>query len=456
MAKIHIVGICGTFMGGLARIAVGLGHEVSGSDENTYPPMSTQLANLGVNITSGYDNTASDDIDIYIIGNALSRGNALVEDILNKGLLYTSGPQWLADNVLKHKWVLAVSGTHGKTTTASMLIWILEYCGYQPSYLIGGVCQNFDYSARINDAPFFVIEADEYDSAFFDKRSKMVHYLPRTLIINNLEFDHADIFKDLESIQTQFHHMIRTVPNIGQIIYPQQDDNIRTVLNRGCWSETATIGDDADWSWQLDQTDGSQFRLKHINFESDLVLKWGLIGLHNVANATSAIAAAYHVGVLPKYALAALKEFTGVKRRLEKLAEINGITIYDDFAHHPTAIKTTLEGLRLKVNQKRIVVILDLASNTMKSGYHQKTIPDALKKADVVVIKFPAELEWHFDAQWLKKKSVVLKHNSEEILEYVMSNLHSQDQIVIMSNSGFEGIHQKIINRIAKEYHHEK
>lgn len=438
-------------MGGIARIAVGLGHEVSGSDENTYPPMSTQLSDLGIEITQGYEHSLSENIDLYIIGNALSRGNPMVEKILNKGLNYTSGPQWLSENVLRNKWVLAVSGTHGKTTTASMILWILESCGYEPSYLIGGVCHHFNETARINDSPFFVIEADEYDSAFFDKRSKMIHYHPKTLIINNLEFDHADIFPDLEAIKTQFHHLLRIVPEIGQIIIPDEDNSIDEVINKGCWSEIIRIGNPKNWSYQLLSDYGSEFKVTSATDQKSEIINWNLIGIHNVKNAVAAMAAVKHVGVLPKHAAQALKTFKGVKRRMEFKGNFKGINIYEDFAHHPTAIKTTLSAFRKLVGESRIVVLLDLASNTMKTGHHRDRIPKALEKADRVFIKMPQQSNWLFDASWIDGHAVVTSSTVAGILEAVLSELHSGDQVLVMSNGSFGGIIEKLQSKLKSE-----
>lgn len=378
---IHILGICGTFMGGLAVIARQLGHQVSGSDQNVYPPMSTQLQQQGIQLMDGYRAENLDvEPDLVIIGNALSRGNPEVEAVLNKGLPYVSGPQWLAEHVLHDKWVLGVAGTHGKTTTASMLGWILEHQGFNPGFLIGGIPLNFGISARLdggaeNKSGFFVIEADEYDSAFFDKRSKFVHYRPRTAILNNLEFDHADIFPDLDAIKRQFHHLVRTIPGEGLIISPERDANINDVLAMGCWTPVAKTAIDADAQWQakLLKADGSQFSVIFENIGQGIV-DWALTGEHNVYNALSAIVAANHIGILPKDAIAALGQFINVKRRMEVIARINGVTLYDDFAHHPTAIATTLDGLRKQVGQERIIAIVEPRSNTMRLGVHTETL----------------------------------------------------------------------------------
>jgi UDP-N-acetylmuramate: L-alanyl-gamma-D-glutamyl-meso-diaminopimelate ligase len=387
-------------MGGLAVIARQLGYEVSGSDQNVYPPMSTQLQQQGIQLMDGYRAENLDgDPDLVIIGNALSRGNPEVEAVLNKGLNYVSGPQWLAEHVLHDKWVLGVAGTHGKTTTASMLSWILEHQGFNPGFLIGGIPLNFGVSARLGGGPenksgFFVIEADEYDSAFFDKRSKFVHYRPRTAILNNLEFDHADIFPDLDAIKRQFHHLVRTIPGEGLIISPERDANINEVLAMGCWTPVAktAINADAQWNAKLLKADGSQFSVLFEDNEQGIV-DWPLTGEHNVYNALSAIAAAEHIGILPKDAIAALGQFINVKRRMEVIARINGVTLYDDFAHHPTAIATTLDGLRKQVGQERIIAIVEPRSNTMRLGVHTETLAKSLDNADLAFIYQPNNLD---------------------------------------------------------------
>lgn len=343
---IHVLGICGTFMGSLAVLAKELGHRVTGSDANVYPPMSTQLQAQGIELMQGYDPAHLEPApDLVVIGNALSRGNPAVEHVLNKGLPYVSGPQWLADHVLQGRWVLAVAGTHGKTTTTSMLAWVLEHAGMSPGFLIGGVPQNFGVSARLGGTPFFVVEADEYDSAFFDKRSKFVHYRPRTAILNNLEFDHADIFPDLAAIERQFHHLVRTVPGEGLIIRPSAEKALERVLGMGCWTPVQTTGEGGQWQARLLAEDGSRFEVLFDGIVQGEV-DWPLTGLHNVANALASLAAARHVGVMPSQGAAALSEFRNVKRRMEKVAEVRGVTLYDDFAHHPTAIATTLDGLQ--------------------------------------------------------------------------------------------------------------
>jgi len=377
---VHILGICGTFMGGIALLARELGYTVSGSDANVYPPMSTQLENAGITL-SNLDDTAQFEPspDLVVIGNALSRGKPAVEWVLNNNLPYTSGPEFLANYLLKDRWVLAVSGTHGKTTTSSMLAWILEYAGLKPGFLIGGIPENFGMSARSGDAPFFVVEADEYDTAFFDKRSKFVHYRPRTLILNNLEYDHADIFPDLDAIKRQFHHLVRTVPGNGLIVAPKADDNLEDVLKMGCWTPVEYLGETKGCHWQIKNLsqDASQFDI-HVDGELAGTVKWSLQGLHNVNNAVMAIGAARHAGVPVKHAIEAMSQFQNVKRRMEVIGTVNDITIYDDFAHHPTAIELTLGGLRNKVGNSRIVAILEPRSNTMRMGVHQDTLAASL------------------------------------------------------------------------------
>lgn len=427
---IHILGIAGTFMGSLALIAKQLGYQVTGMDTGVYPPMSKLLNKNNIKWTNGYHLKNLPNADIFIIGNALSRGNECVEEILNKQYSYISGAQWLSENVLKDKWVLAVSGTHGKTTTASMLAWILEYAGYNPSFLIGGVAQNFNISARLTDSNFFVIEADEYDTAFFDKRSKFVHYHPKTLIINNLEFDHGDIFDSIKDIQKQFHHLIRTIPSTGLIIYPQNVRYIDEVLNQGVWSETKAL----NMPKLNNNPIGSEFEIENNK------LSWGLLGEHNMQNGLSAIYAAQHLGTPIAIACEALKKFQGVRRRLELKYQNENITIYDDFAHHPSAIKTTLLGLRNKVKQEKIIAILELRSNTMRSGFHQKTLIDALKNADEVLILRPENISWDIDILF---KKYHLFDSVDEIVQKISSI--KQGHFVVMSNGGFDDIFNKIL-----------
>jgi UDP-N-acetylmuramate: L-alanyl-gamma-D-glutamyl-meso-diaminopimelate ligase len=459
---VHILGICGTFMGGLALLARAEGHKVTGSDANVYPPMSTQLEEQGIELIQGFDpsqlgHNEDDAPDLVVIGNAMSRGNPCVEAVLNRGIRYTSGPQFLAEHILKERWVLAVSGTHGKTSTASMLAWILEDCGYEPGFLIGGVPQNFGVSARLGNSPFFVVEADEYDSAFFDKRSKFVHYQPRTLVINNLEFDHADIFDDLKAIQRQFNHVIRTVPGEGKIIWPQQSQAVAEVIEMGCWSEQETYSssefkpntaNQADWTTRLVVDDGHQFEL-FFEGESQGVVDWGLIGQHNVENATMAIAAARHVGVKPESAIAALAQFQPPKRRMELIGTVNGIDVYDDFAHHPTAIATTLQGTRAKVGEAKITIILEPRSNTMKSGVHKDTLASSMSLADQAYLYQADNIDWDLAAA-MKKASlpVTVLYDIDEIIETVASTAQCGDTIIVMSNGGFGGLHQKLLKKL--------
>ena len=444
---IHILGICGTFMGGIAAIAKAMGHKVTGSDANVYPPMSTQLQELGIELTVGYDPKQFDvQPDMVVIGNALSRGNEAVEYVLDRNLSYTSGPQWLLENVLKHRWVIAVAGTHGKTSTASMLAWILEYTDLKPGFLIGGIPQNFGISARVGESPFFVIEADEYDSAFFDKRSKFVHYRPRTLVLNNLEFDHADIFKDLADIQKQFHHLMRMVPNNGLVLVPKQDANLSKVLDMGCWTPVQFIG--GDWQVGESNADGSVFEVI-LKGESLGRVEWELIGQHNVNNGMMAIAAARHAGVPHDIAIEALGKFINVKRRMEVIGSVNNITIYDDFAHHPSAIATTIAGLRAKVGTGRILAVLEPRSNTMKMGIHKDTLADSWSQADQVFIYEPSNLPWPMEE--LLAKSVVtasLYKDMQMLIKSIISYAQPGDHIVIMSNGSFDGIHQTLINEL--------
>ena len=450
MMHIHILGICGTFMGSLAQIAKAQGHRVTGSDANIYPPMSTQLEQAGIDLIEGFDPSQLDPApDLVVVGNALSRGNSCVEYMLNKGLPYTSGPQWLGDYFLRDKWVLAVAGTHGKTTTASMLAWILDHAGMAPGFLIGGVPGNFGVSARVGDTPFFVVEADEYDTAFFDKRSKFLHYHPRTAILNNLEFDHADIFADLAAIQTQFHHLVRTIPAEGCIIYPHNDDNLQAVISRGCWTPTELVGPGSDWQAKLTQEDGSDFTVR---FQGEEVghISWGQTGMHNVNNALAAIAAARHVGVRPGTACEALCQFAGVKRRMESLGIFNGIHVYDDFAHHPTAIATTLDGLRKRVGAERIVAVIEPRSNTMKLGAHKAQLMAATAAADQVLWFQPDNLGWSLAE--LCEQSPVPSSVAADITTLLSQTLAAAQggaHIVVMSNGGFMGFHTMLLNALS-------
>ncbi|GAA4885783.1 UDP-N-acetylmuramate:L-alanyl-gamma-D-glutamyl-meso-diaminopimelate ligase [Ferrimonas pelagia] len=450
---IHILGICGTFMGGLALLARSEGHRITGSDANVYPPMSTQLAEQGIELIQGYDPSQLDEApDLVVIGNAMSRGNPCVEAVLERGLPYTSGPQFLADHLLKEKWVLAVAGTHGKTTTASMLAWVLEDNQLAPGFLIGGVPREFGVSARAGDTPFFVVEADEYDSAFFDKRSKFVHYRPRTLVINNLEFDHADIFDSLADIQRQFHHLIRTVPAGGQIIAPAHHAAIEQTLAMGCWSELVALDDDSGWQVKKLAADGSAFEV-WLGGERQGTVRWDLIGDHNISNALAALAAARHVGVRPHDGIASLARFAGPKRRLELRGEVAGVRVYDDFAHHPTAIATTLAGLKARGGSGRLLAVLEPRSNTMKQGVHQHTLARSLADADAAFVLKPDGLDWDMDAAMASAPvPVSLRLNVEQLVTAVIAQAKPNDTIVVMSNGGFGGIHQKLLTALEKNH----
>ena len=462
---IHILGICGTFMGSLAQLARASGHRVSGCDANVYPPMSTQLAQAGIALIEGYDPAQlSPAPDLVVVGNALSRGNPCVEYTLNNNLRYTSGPQWLGEQFLGDKWVLAVAGTHGKTTTATMLAWILDYAGMAPGFLIGGVPQNFGVSARIGETPFFVVEADEYDTAFFDKRSKFVHYRPRTLVMNNLEFDHADIFADLAAIQTQFHHLVRTVPEQGLIIYPHADHNLQAVVERGCWTPVETTGTGGQWSANLVSADGGAFEILYNHRKTGDVC-WGQTGAHNVANALVAVAAARHAGVAPELACQALSEFAGVQRRMECLGTVGSVYVYDDFAHHPTAIATTLQGLREKVGEQKIIAVIEPRSNTMKMGVHNNTLAAATDAADEVFWFQAPGLSWPLadilgsqngdkpEASKQRKAQVVdgIKRLVSLVRDAARAGSGRGCHVVIMSNGGFDGFHQRLLNALMAE-----
>ena len=447
---IHILGICGTFMGGAAVLARQLGHKVTGSDANVYPPMSTLLESQGIEIIEGFDPSQLEPRpDLVVIGNAMSRGNPCVEYVLDNNLRYTSGPQWLQEFLLHDRWVLAVSGTHGKTTTSSMLAWILEDCGYAPGFLVGGVLGNFGISARLGESMFFVVEADEYDSAFFDKRSKFVHYHPRTLVMNNLEFDHADIFDDLEAIKRQFHHLVRTVPSNGRIFSPKQDAAIQDVLSRGCWSETESSGELGDWDAKKLVKDGSKFE---VYFQGECVgtVDWDLVGDHNVNNALMAIAAARHVGVMPDLGCESLATFINTKRRLEFKGEVAGVSVYDDFAHHPTAIELTLGGLRNKVDTKKIIAVLEPRSATMKRGVHKETLADSLKQADSTYLFQPDNIDWSVqDVADACHQPAHVSDDMDAFVAKIVSEAQAGDQILVMSNGGFGGIHQKLLDALA-------
>jgi UDP-N-acetylmuramate: L-alanyl-gamma-D-glutamyl-meso-diaminopimelate ligase len=452
---LHILGICGTFMGGIAAIAKQMGFRVSGCDANVYPPMSTQLAQLGVELKSGYlIEHLDDEPDLVIVGNAMARGNVMVEYILDRKIAYTSGPQWLLEHVLKDRWVLAVAGTHGKTTTSSMLTWILQYAGMEPGFLIGGVPQNFDCSARLGNTPFFVIEADEYDTAFFDKRSKFVHYRPNTLVINNMEFDHADIFHDISDIQRQFHHLIRMVPSNGLILSPKNEAAITETLAMGCWTSTEHSVVEAEkllgWHAEKCIADGSEFIVSFKGVIQGQV-NWALIGDFNIDNGLMAIAAARHAGVPSKVAIEALTSFINTKRRLELKGEVNQVRVFDDFAHHPTAIAKTLAGVRANVGSRRVMAILEPRSNTMKSGVHKDTLAKSLSDADMVFVYQGEQVQWSVEALIADcVQPCVVSQDIRHLVANIVANVQAGDTLVVMSNGGFGGIHEKLLLALAE------
>ena len=453
---IHILGICGTFMGGVALLARESGFSVTGSDRNVYPPMSTQLSESGIALTDGYGaDQLSPAPDRVLVGNALSRGQPVVEAMLDEGLPYTSGPEWLGREILNGRWVLAVSGTHGKTSTASMLAWILDHAGLEPGFLIGGVPSNFGVSARLGKGRYFVVEADEYDSAFFDKRSKFVHYRPNTLVINNLEYDHADIFPNLAAIETQFHHLIRCVPSNGQIVRGA-GDAIDRVLERGVWTPVRSVQAESSaapvksaWSWRavsaqadiLDLTapDGTRGRLH-----------WSMIGEHNAANATAAVAAAAHAGVSMEQAIAALQAFTGVKRRLECLGRPAGIAVYDDFAHHPTAIQSTLHALRAASTSGKLIAMIEPRSNTMRLGEHKAHLVACAADADLALWLDPPGLDWDLSHTVASASGQEAFDSVEAMIERAVAAAVTGDSIVVMSNGGFDGLHQRLLTALAE------
>jgi len=456
--KIHILGICGTFMGGIAVLAKQAGHEVSGCDANVYPPMSTQLEEQGIRLSEGYfAGDIPEDVDEVVIGNAMSRGNEAVEYVLNKNIPYSSGPEWLAKHVLSQRWVLAVAGTHGKTTTSSMLAWILQYAGLSPGFLIGGIPANFGLSARIGDAPFFVVEADEYDTAFFDKRSKFVHYHPRTAVLNNLEFDHADIFENLDAIKKQFHHFVRTIPGDGLIVKNGEDKNIQSVLEMGCWSQTAAFHKshdpahrEDDWSIGKTSDDGKAFEVL-LDGKAVATVNWSLHGVHNRMNALAAIAAAQHAGVPVEVSGEALTEFEGIKRRLEVKGVVDNITVYDDFAHHPTAIEETLAAMKELQGDGRLFAVLEPRSNTMRMGVHKDSLAHSLQQADEICLYQPEGLDWNLsDVISQSKVRATVFSATDKIIEHLLSLASAGDHILIMSNGGFEGIHQRLLDALKR------
>ena len=456
---IHILGICGTFMGGLAVLARQAGHKVTGCDANVYPPMSTQLEAQGIDLIEGYGaGQIALQPDLYVIGNVVSRGNPLMEEILNRGLPYTSGPQWIGEHILRERWVLAVAGTHGKTTTSAMLAWILEDAGYEPGFLIGGVPMNFGISARLagkgGESAFFVIEADEYDTAFFDKRSKFVHYHARTVVLNNLEYDHADIFPDLAAIETQFHHLVRTVPGVGRLLVNAREPALQRVLARGCWSERELFGVADGAGWRLSEHDDGSFDVV-LDGAALGTVRWTLSGEHNRLNALAAIAAARHVGVPPAQAIAALGRFGNVRRRMEVRGVAGGVTVFDDFAHHPTAIATTVAGLRRQAGGARILAVLEPRSNTMKLGAMKDALPGSLADADLVYGYGAASgkdaLGWSLaDALAPLGARALAFDDIDALVAAVARDARAGDMVLAMSNGGFGGVHQKLLDALAR------
>ena len=446
---IHILGICGTFMAGIAALAKSQGHKVTGCDQNVYPPMSTQLEDLGISITEGFsEDQITLNPDVFVIGNVISRGNPLMESILDQGMPYISGPQWLYENILLNKWVIAVAGTHGKTTTTAMLSWILEFCGLAPGFLIGGIPNNFDVSARLpingkkNTPSFFVIEADEYDTAFFDKRSKFIHYRPKTLILNNLEFEHADIFQNLAHIETHFHHLVRTLPSQGRIIVNHESPSLKTVNEKGCWTEVEYFGSNTEWD-----TKGNEI---YHNAVKQTSLNWELIGQHNYMNALAAIAAARHIGIAPENSIEALGQFKSVKKRMEKIHTINNIELYDDFAHHPSAIKTTLDGLKKIISKGRIVAVIEPRSNTMKLGTMKTQLLESLRAADATFC-YAQNLSWDAHKLFKNVSNTTIHENVNILAEKIVQFVQSGDKIIFMSNGSFSGLQTKVAKALNYE-----
>ena len=456
---IHILGICGTFMGGIAALAKQSGHRVTGSDRNVYPPMSTQLAALGIDVVEGFEARQLDAApDVVVVGNVMTRGMPVIEALLDRGIPYASGPEWLSREVLKGRWVLAVAGTHGKTTTASLLAWILEHAGLNPGFLIGGVPENFGASARLGGSGFFVIEADEYDTAFFDKRAKFVHYRPRTAVLNNLEFDHADIYPDVASIQRQFHHLVRIVPGTGRIIWNAADPRLAETLAMGCWTPRegfARAGAaQALWTTGAAAEDFSRFELLEDGRPQGSVA-WSLIGAHNADNALAAVAAARHAGVPVLTSIAALNAFRGIARRMQLRGTVQGIRVYDDFAHHPTAIETTLDGLRHRVGAERIIAVLEPRSNTMRMGVHREALAPSLARADEVWLYAPEDLGWNAAevASALGTRGKMARQ-IEQLASELASSLRPGDNVLIMSNGGFGGLHDKLLAALQQRFQH--
>lgn len=447
---VHILGIGGTFMAGIAQLAVDLGWRVTGSDQTLYPPMSTQLAALGVPVTEGYDpGVLTPAPDVVVIGNALSRGNPAVEYVLSRDLHFLSGPEWLARYVLDGRHVIAVAGTHGKTTVSSLVTWMLEYAGLDPGFLVGGLAENFGLSARLGSAPYFVVEADEYDTAFFDKRSKFIHYRPRTLVINNLEYDHADIFPDLAAIQTQFHQLLRTLPREATVVRPRPSAAIDTVLEAGCWSEVVSFGESVECDWRFAWRDGAEREISVHDAAGNASAPMPLYGAHNAWNIAAATVAVNQVGVAPATALAALGSFRNVKRRLELRGEIRDIRIYDDFAHHPTAIAATIAALRGAIGHGRILAVLEPRSNTMRMGIHQETLAAALDDAECAYILVPAALTWDIAAVMADRPRIALHEDSQSLIEAIVRTANPGDHILVMSNGAFENLHERLLESLA-------
>jgi UDP-N-acetylmuramate: L-alanyl-gamma-D-glutamyl-meso-diaminopimelate ligase len=455
---IHILGICGTFMGGIAALARTAGHRVSGCDRNVYPPMSTQLAALGIELHEGYDaEQLAVRPDLLLVGNVMTRAMPVIEAMLDRGLPYASGPEWLSREMLRERWVLAVAGTHGKTTTTSLIAWILQDAGREPGFLIGGVPANFGISARLGGAPLFVIEADEYDTAFFDKRAKFVHYHARTLVLNNLEYDHADIYPDLGAIERQFQHLLRTVPGSGRIVCHARDESLERVLAAGCWTPVerfgATIGSAEPPPWSYSSDPGSDFSRFEVRQDGRPVgeISWQLIGAHNAENALAALAAAHHAGVAVEAAIRSLSRFKGVARRMQLAGEAAGVRVYDDFAHHPTAIATTLQGLRRRVGSGRIIAVLEPRSATMRLGVHRETLGASLAGADEVWVYAPSDLGWDARAAVapLGRRAHVAEQ-LEELLAALLASVQRGDQVLIMSNGGFGGLHKRLLQALAQ------
>lgn len=448
--KIHILGICGTFMGGIAAIARELGHQVSGSDQNVYPPMSDQLAQLGIKIHQGYDKAPLEisSLDEIIVGNVMTRGMEATEYMLKNNTRYISGPGWLGEQVLRHKKVFSVAGTHGKTTTSSMLAWILEDNNVNPGFLIGGVCEHFEQSARLTDSDAFVLEADEYDSAFFDKRSKFVHYHNDVVILNNLEFDHADIFKDLDAIRTQFHHLVRTIPENGQIIVNGDDENLSSVLKMGCWTPVISFGTSphSDF-WVVTEKDNPRSFTIHNESGQLTKIKWNITGQHNQLNALAAVLASKQAGVSIEDAAKSIEKFQNVKRRMELIGQINGISIYDDFAHHPTAIATTLAGLKA-VTQGRTIAVLEPRSNSMRAGAHAAALPNALAGCDQAYVMIYPDMDWDENIKRQLAEQYTVLDSVNALIEQLQADLQPNDQVVFMSNGSFENAPRRLFKEL--------